>query len=399
MRNEITREIAECAKIAPVAILLLLLTLLGTGCGKGGKGEAQSAGAAVTMVSVRAEAATERNFERRLTVQGTIEAKVFANVAARVGGNLDALWVDEGDSVVAGQTRLFQIDPIALSNSVTAAEQSLKVAQAGLAVAVATCEKAEAEADKAKLDFSRFERLHKEGRVSDNEFETADTRNRQAAAGLAMAQAQILLQQSQIDQAAAALQIARKNLEDALAVAPITGVVSKRSAEPGEQMAVGKVVLAIVDPDSLEAAAFVPAQYYSDVIPGETTFRLSVDGREIGNCKVYYRSPTINPTLRTFEIKGRLEERAEGAVPGAMAELTMVFEQRKGVAIRSEAVLSRGGKPALFVVESGQARQREVTIGWQNDGLSEVLTGLAAGDVTVYEGQTLLRDGIAVDVR
>jgi HlyD family secretion protein len=386
-------------KTIPIAFAALTLPLLAVGlagCGKSGPGPAASAaGETARSLAIRAHTATNRPFERRLTVQGTLEAKRFASVAARVEGNLDAVWVDEGDVVKAGETRLFQIDPVGLSNALVIAEQALDVSKAALAVAMAGAEKTRAEARKASLDYERYARLHKDGKVSDNEYETADTFHKQALAGIAVAEAQVELAGRQVQQAGASLAIARKNLEDSLVLAPISGVVSLRNAEPGEQMAVGRTVLRIVDLGEIEAAAFIPAQYYSDVVPGKTPFRLGVNGRDAGAHTVEYRSPTISPILRTFEIKGVVADTGGLAVPGNMADLTIVFESRQGIGVPTTAILSRTGKPVVFVVRDGKAVQVEVSVGMQNDGWSEVLTGLAAGEQVVAEGQTQLHDGAA----
>ena len=379
------------------AILLPLLALAGllAGCGKAPTAAAEDAARVLTVRTVPAAA---RTFERRLTVQGTLEAETFANVAARADGNLDALWVDEGDPVTAGETELFQVDPVQRENARTIARQDLAVAKASQTVAEASALKTEAEARKARLDFERFERLHQDGKVSLGEFESADVARAQAEAGLAVAKAQVDLARRQVKQAEAGLAIAEKNLADARAIAPISGVVSARLAEPGEQMSVGKTVLRIEDLSRVEAAAFLPAQYYPDVVPGATTFRLAVGGRPAGEHTVTTRSPVINPVLRTFEIKGRLQNAGELAVPGQMADLTLVFESREGLGVPSAAVLVRGGRPVVFVARDGVAAAREIETGLQNDGWTEILSGLEPGEPVVTEGQTQLHDGMAVDV-
>lgn len=386
-------------KIPSLAACLSAAALLAAaglaGCGRA---PTPSADDAARVLSVRALPAAPRTFERRLTVQGTLEAKVFANVAARADGNLDALWVDEGDAVTAGETQLFQVDPVHRENALTIAKQDLAVAKASLDVAKASARKTEAEARKARLDFERFERLHQDGKVSLGEFESADVARAQAEAGIAVAEAQVDLAQRQVRQAEASLAIAEKNFADARAVAPISGVVSARHAEPGEQMSVGKTVLRIEDLDSVEAAAFLPAQYYPDVEPGTTTFRLAIGGRDAGTHTVTTRSPVINPVLRTFEIKGRLQNAGERAVPGQMADLTLVFESREGLGVPSPAVLVRAGRTVVFVAQDGTAAAREVETGLQNDGWTEILSGLEPGEAVVTEGQTQLHDGMPVDV-
>jgi len=378
-----------------ILLPLLALAVLSAGCGQAPTAAAEDAARVLTVRTVPAAA---RTFERRLTVQGTLEAETFANVAARADGNLDALWVDEGDPVTAGETELFQVDPVQRENARTIARQDLAVAKASQTVAEASALKTEAEARKARLDFERFERLHQDGKVSLGEFEAADVARAQAEAGLAVAKAQVDLARRQVKQAEAGLAIAEKNLADARAIAPISGVVSARLAEPGEQMSVGKTVLRIEDLSRVEAAAFLPAQYYPDVVPGATTFRLAVGGRPAGEHTVTTRSPVINPVLRTFEIKGRLQNAGERAVPGQMADLTLVFESREGLGVPSAAVLVRGGRPVVFVARDGVAAAREIETGLQNDGWTEILSGLEPGEPVVTEGQTQLHDGMPVDV-
>ena len=368
--------------------------LLAAGCEK----KETAAAETVRALAVRVQPVAARAFERRLTVQGTLEAKNYANVASRADGNLDAIWVDEGDAVVAGETALFQIDPVGRENAVTIAKQNRAVAQASLEVAQASAKKTAAEARKATLDFDRYERLHRDGKVSDNEFESAEAARAQAEAGIAAAEAQVDLAERQVKQAEANLAIAEKNLADTKIFAPISGVVSARHAEPGEQMAVGRTVLRIDDLSVVEAAAYLPAQYYPEVVPGETTFRLGIGGREAGAHAVTYRSPTIDTTLRTFEIKGKVAAADGLAVPGQMADLTIVFETRAGLGVPSAAVLVRGGKPAVFVARDGQAFLREVQTGFQNDGWTEILSGLETGETVVVEGQTQLRDGLPVEI-
>ena len=376
--------------------VLFAAAVLAAGCAKKESQGDDKGGSALSVLAIPAEA---RTFERRLTVQGTLEARIFADVAARAAGNLDELWVDEGDAVVAGKTALFQIDPVSRKNALTIAEQNLAVARASLAVAKASAEKTKAESRKANLDFERYARLHKEGKVSQNEFEAADLDRAQAQAAISVADSQVDLAERQVKQAEASLSMAQKSLDDTKIMAPISGVVSARNAEPGEHMAVGNVILRIEDVSSVEAAAFLPAQYYPDVEPGKTKFRLGVNGRDAGEHTVTYRSPTINPVLRTFEIKGRVEAAPGLAVPGNMADLTIVFEGRKGIGVPAASVLVRTGKQVVFVVKDGKAVAREVTTGFQNDGWIELLSGIEAGETVVTEGQTQLRNGMSVEIR
>lgn len=376
--------------------LLVLLALLAGGCGKAN--DTANLSETERALAVRAISVATRTFEQRLTVQGTLETKNFAHVAARADGNLDHIWVDEGDAVIAGETALFQVDPASRENALIISQQDLAVTQAALDVAKASSQKVQAEARKATLDFERFERLYKDDKVSQNEFESAEVVAAQAKAGIAVANAQVDLAERQVKQAEAALSIAEKNLADTKVFAPITGVVSARNAEPGEQMSVGRVILRIDDLATVEAAAFLPAQYYANVIPGKTKFRLGIAGQAQGEYVITRRSPVIDPTLRTFEIKGRLDQKSDQAVPGQMADLTLVFESHKGCGVPSASILIRANRQVVFVVQDGHAVTREVTLGLQNDAWTEIVSGLDAGEMVITEGQTQLHDGMAIEV-
>lgn len=164
-------------------------------------------------------------------------------------------------------------------------------------------------------------------------------------------------------------------------------------------MSVGRVILRIDDLSTVEAAAFIPAQYYAEVIPEKTEIRLSIAGTEIGMFPVTYRSPTINPILRTFEIKAIVGAANGRVVPGNMADIALVFESREALGVPSASILIRNEKPTVFLVQNGKAFSRTVETGIQNDGWTEILSGLEAGEVVVTEGQIQLRDGMLVEVR
>lgn len=377
-------------------LIVSFLLVLIAGCGEKPSKASETLQGKTQSLAVRTIKAEPRTFERRITVQGNLQSKYVANVAARIAGNLDAIFVDAGDPVEANKTDLFQIDPITLKNAVTASEQQLAVTKASLEVARATLGKSEAEAGKVEMDVGRYQRLYKDGRVTPNEFELRQVQYVQAKAGLAVSKAQASLSESQVEQAVATLEISRKNLKDSKSVAPISGFVTHRSKEPGEQVSLGEVVLRIEDPSYIEAIAYLPAEYYADVTPGKTQARLTIAGRDGGTFIVTYRSSVINTTLRTFEIKGKVESKE--AVAGAMADMTIVFESRKAIGVPSNCLLIRNDTPSVFITKERKATLKQVKTGLINDGWTEITSGLEEIDAVVTEGQTQLREGIAVRI-
>jgi len=371
--------------------------------GSGGTSEAGQAaelGNGRGGVVVRVTSAEQRTFVRRLRLQGTLEAETFANVSPRIPGTIERIAVDEGDAVEADKTELFEIDRVKLEKAVRLGQADVTVAACGLRQAQANLEKVRADFHKAELDLGRFERLYKDGAVTADALEQQQSRHAQLQAVIKLAAADVELAAERHKQAQTALEIAEKDLADAVVVAPIDGVVSQRFQEPGEMGSPGVPVLRIEDVSVVKASAFLPSEYYGLVEPGRTQVRLTVAGRDAGQWPVGYRSPTIDPQLRTFEIEARVDRPGPGVVPGAMAQIEVILEQRQGVGVPRVAIEQRGGRDVVFVVRDGRAVEVAIRRGIEDDGWVEVVEGdVAAGDAVVTMGQTFVDDGVAVEIQ
>ena len=378
-------------------LLSSLFILLLAGCARRA-GEKEPTLADIPL-PVETLAATNAVFERSLSVQGSLEAVDSAVVSARIPGPLLRVCVDLGDEAKAGETVLFEVDPATVSNQVVIAREAAATARAQVAVAEANARKAAAVAAKAARDAERFGRLHAEGRVSDNEWETAQTRREAAEADEAVARASLQLARQQVSQADAQLSIAERQLSDATVLAPLDGTVAARLREPGETVAPGVPVVRIVGSARLKALAFLPARHYAEVVPGETEVAVSAGGAAPVPAKVAAKSPAVDPRLRVFEIKALLPG-SGAAAPGAMADFRVVLERREGLSVPQEAVLSRAAGTVAFVAQAdGTAKEVPVEVGLRDAGRAEILSGLAPGDPVVVQGQTQLYDGRKIGVK
>ncbi|MBR6021725.1 MAG: efflux RND transporter periplasmic adaptor subunit [Kiritimatiellae bacterium] len=380
-----------------ISLFPCVLSMLLAGCGRREAADVPTlAEVALPVVAVAAENGA---FERAATVQGTLEAVDSAIVSARVPGPLLRVCVDLGDPVKAGETVLFEVDPVTVSNQVTIAREAAATARAQVAVAEANVRKARAVADKAVRDDERFGRLHDEERVSDNEWERARTQREASEADAAVAEASLQLARQQVSQAEAQLAIAERQLADATVLAPCDGTVAARLREPGEMVGAGTPVVKVSGSDQLKALAFLPARHYAEVVPGETELTIRAGDAPPVAAKVAAKSPEIDPRLRVFEIKA-LVPGSGGAAPGAMADFRIVFERREGLSVPQEAVLTRAAGTVVFVAgEDGTARETPVEVGLRDGGRAEILSGLAPGAPVVVQGQTQLYDGRKIEVK
>ncbi len=387
--------------------LLFCAALAGSGRLRGASAETKpSASAAPKTVPVVLTAAQTRDFDDAVSSQGNLKAKNYALVSPRLNGVLDQVFVREGDLVQAGQTRLFQTDSLKLQKSVEMSRQEVAVARCALKEKEAAAEKTEAEYRKAKLDFERYQDLYKQKIVSLDAFEDKQSAFDQLTAVRKYNQTLIELSREELKRAETALAVAEKDLRDASSLAPIDGVVSQRLAEPGEMGAPGSPVVRIDDVQALEASAHLPAQFYARIMVGRTKVRIGNDRQDWGELTVDYKSPTIDPTLRTFEIKCRLAgNRDTGAVPGALAQMTVILAEHEGLGVPTAAVVQRAGKSAVFLNADGAAKMVTVQTGLETGGWTEILppagqpVPFAAATPVVSMGQFLLNDGTPITPR
>lgn len=334
-------------------------------------------------------------FEDIVEITGNVEAKNLSVVSARISGIIDDIYVDEGDKVVAGQTRLFQIDKANLTRALEIAQQGVEVAMWALKAREATIHRVEADLKKAEIDYRRFKRLYDDNKaVTITALEARESRYRQLVAALSEAQAAANLAQRQKEQAENNRLIAVKDLADSLTRAPISGHVSERFHEPGEMAQRGAAVLRIEDLSKLEIAGFMPEAYYHRVIPGETLTQIVIAGQKIEKLPIHYKSPTIDAKLRNFIIKAILTNPPAGGVPGAMAKINVVLEQHEGVGVPQVAVLNRAGRSIVFIQEEEHASAIPVKTGLRTNGFIEIYSDrIEPGTQIITMGQDMIDDG------
>jgi len=127
---------------------------------------------------------------------------------------------------------------------------------------------------------------------------------------------------------------------------------------------------------------------------------IKVYGRELTDRIITYKNPTIQPKLRTFEVKCLLNSPPENFVPGALAEIAIMLEIRRGPGIPSDAIQIRGGRSVVFTVEDHIAHMIEVHTGLEMDGWTEIRDSKLIEETPIVTmGQFLLNDGTAVRIQ
>jgi membrane fusion protein, multidrug efflux system len=226
-----------------------------------------------------------RLWEYAKTYQSTDDAQINAHIdpiSPRISGTVLHVYVDDNQYVRAGQP-LADIDPsgyrIAVAKAragVAAAQGQLLATEENAAEAKAMMIAAQDTAEKAASDARRFSELRKDQIISQHEMDQYVTDSRVAAAQTAAASAAWHSLSRDLASRKAAVQAARAALNQALLdlsytkiIAPVSGIVGKRSVEVGQRVQPGEELLAIVRDEDLWVTANFKETQLERIRPGQ----------------------------------------------------------------------------------------------------------------------------------
>lgn len=187
---------------------------------------------------------------------GRLEAKQV-DVATKYQGRIAEVLADEGDTVDSGQI-VARMDTQPLEAQLRSAEAKIREEQDNRRTAQADVVVKQAEFAYAQKQYQRSKELVTRGAVSQQEADIDLARMQASRAALLGAQAQVVRAASTIDAATAEAERLRAEIEDSVLRAPIRGRVQNRLAEPGEVLAAGGKVLALVDLSDVYMYLFLP---------------------------------------------------------------------------------------------------------------------------------------------
>jgi len=311
---------------------------------------------------------------RWLPVSGTMQPVRQATVKAKVSGDVREITVREGDAVRAGQV-LVRVDTADLDARVLERQGQLQSAKAQLALAEKTN--------------TMNQKLLKQNFISQNASDNAESSLEVAKGNMQAAQAQ--------------LRVAQNALRDAVAIAPLSGIVAKRHVQPGEKVAFDSPLVTIVDLKDMELQALVPSGDIPELTPGMTV-DLAVDG--FADRKFTGRIERINPATEagtrailvfvgipnaTLALRGGMFATGRIALAAGAPVPTL-----PATAIRTEA-----GQSYVWTIQDGKLAKRTILVGRRDEdtGLVEIKTAFAAGTQVLAARFDNLKEGAPVLVR
>ena len=286
----------------------------------------------------------------RIEFSGPLMAPQTAVVRAKAAGTLLTLAVAEGSRVKAGQV-LGTIDLSDLQSR--AAERSAGV-------------------ESAQARFIEAERIHKSNEDLANQHFISANALESSRATLEAARAQLKSAQAQL--ATSAL-----GIREAALIAPISGVVGKRSVVPGEKVSAEQELLTVVDLKELELAGVVGTHQVSMLRPGQK-LGVRVEGsNEAVEGRIDRIAPMAEAGTRGIRVVVVMSNPQEVFRAGQYASaLVLLDDASQRLTVPLAAVGQASGQDFVWTLEKGALVRRIVITGRRDTatGRVEVTQGL-----------------------
>jgi len=335
-----------------------------------------------------------------LNASGYVTPRRRATIAAKITGQVNEVFAEEGMRVEPGQILATLDDSDARARLISArADRDATAATLGdLRVNLANAER----------DRRRAEDLWKDAGISEQALDQARTT-------VDSLRARIALGEEQIRAAEAKIRVAQEDLDNTIIRAPFAGIVVSKDAQRGEMVSPISAgggftrtgIATIVDMNSLEIEVDVNESYIARVKPGQpVTAVLDAYPDWQIPAKVRTVIPTADRQKATVKVRAAFDRLDPRILPDMGVKVTFFGDEPSTratgaarILVPRTAVREEGGNQVVFVYRDGRVERRAVRLGQARGNDHEVIAGLSDGEQVVVRGLEGLRDGQRVQVK
>lgn len=320
---------------------------------------------------VRVATVLKQEIQQSVTLVGTVEPWKRSIVASEVPGLVDSFPVDEGMGVKRGQI-LAQLRTDTLKIRLDAARASHREARTRYL--------------QAKRDLNRIQVLFDKELVTQKESDDAIAQ-----------EAALRDRLSQLD---AEIRQVRHQLTKSRIVAPFDGWIIEEFTEVGQWVEAGGRVVEMVDLSRVKVEIPLPERYVRHIrIDDQVSVVFDgLPGFEARG-RVFSVVAQADRIARTFPVRIEIPNRDLTIKSGMVSRVTLpVGQPYEGVVVPKDALVLRGGKQFVFLVENGAVNQIPVTPLVHLEGVVEVSGPIQEGMTVVIEGNERLFPGQPVRI-
>jgi membrane fusion protein (multidrug efflux system) len=306
-------------------------------------------------VPVEVSELTQGAIESVLEFSANLEAESQVTVVAEAMRQVTELLVEEGDAVRRGQVLLRLQDD----------EQHSALT------------KVKSQVEKADREFERQERLYKQELISEETYNNAAYE----------------LEQLHLTQADAERELGYTQVR-----APISGTVTSRMVNLGDQVQIGQELFELIDFESIVARVYVPEKHLAQLRPGlpANVTAQAASGKDFA-CNVKRISPVVDPKSGTVKVTVGVGAKP-GLRPGMYVDVSLVTATHdEAILVPKRAVVYDDDQAYVYRMKGADRVERVFIETLLADKYHiEPVAGLESGDRVVVAGQAGLKEGALV---
>ncbi len=204
-----------------------------------------------------------------------------------------------------------------------------------------------------------------------------------------------------LQQAKSASYIAKKNLEDCKLYSPVSGVVGKRSIEPGMNTIPNLTSIEIIKIEKVFAKIPVSENDISSIRKGDKArIKISALNGKIFDGMIEDIGVLADPIAHTYMIKIGIANSSYQIKPGMICNVLLIKSNATSVlSIPTEAILvDEQGRRFVYTVNQNKAQRKYIELGKLLKNGVEITSGLNDGELIVIAGQQKLVDNSLVQI-
>ena len=321
---------------------------------------------------------SQRVISPSILASGFLAHEEEVMLSSEVIGKVSQLFVEEGDTVTAGQL-LLQVDD---KNFIAGLEQS----EAAERINTIDIERQEVRIENLSRQFERSRSLHERKMIGDNEFDNLKNQ-------LDLARIDLKSSTERLTQARAQLDQVNDNLSKTKIVSPIEGVITSLDIKVGETAIAsstnipGSSLMTIANPASIYTEVLVDEADVANIQIGQRTEIVAIaypDQPMQGYVRYIANTAKIAPGRQGLSFTVKIEITDPGDVvlrPGMSCRAEIFTRQdQEVVAVPIQALIFEEDRSALrseyfiFVNDGGIARKTKVEVGISDDEYQELMT-------------------------
>jgi RND family efflux transporter MFP subunit len=309
------------------------------------------------------------DFKHYIDLRGRVDAENISYITPRgMGGQVKAIYVQEGQRVSKGQL-LLKLDDAIQRQSVVAARQQLDGIKTQL--------------NYAKNIYDRQKNLWDKGIGTEVQLISARTNVQSLEDQLKSSQEQV--------------QVAVEQLNTSNVYSDVSGIADVVNVRVGELFS-GMGQIKIVNNSNLKAVSNVPENYISRLQKGTPVVVEVLDAGKKINTTVSLISQSIDPTQRGFMAEAKLPSDPMFKPNQSVVMRFLDYTANQAVVIPVNAIQSDEKNKYVYVMEKSAdgksvARKKIIIIGEVYGNEVEVKEGLKAGEQLITEGYQNLYEG------